>query len=105
MPDDEAPWASATQLGKPNRGQHMALPGDSTGSRQGPRVPSVGKPAGQRKGTGASPTLGDVVGPKTTVAEEALVQGLGDSGTGHHDDYGGGSSGRQQSAARPRTPQ
>jgi hypothetical protein len=30
----------------------MALPGDSTGSRQGPRVPSVGKPPVRERGRG-----------------------------------------------------
>jgi hypothetical protein len=39
-----------------------------------------------------------------TVAEEALLQGPGDSGAGHHDDRGGGGLGRQRSATRPRTP-
>jgi hypothetical protein len=63
------------------------------------------KPAGQGKGTGASPTLNGVAGLKMMVAEEALVQGPGTSGTGHHDDRGGGGSERQQSASRPRTPQ
>jgi hypothetical protein len=53
------------------------------------------------RGHGASPTLGGVAGPKTTVAEEALVQGPGDGGTGHHDDDG---LDQQRSAARLRTP-
>jgi hypothetical protein len=51
----------------------------------------------------ASPTLDSVAGPKTTVTEEVLVQGPGDGGAGHHDDHGGGSLGRQRSAAKPRT--
>jgi hypothetical protein len=79
MLDDEAPWAGATRLGQAQpwttHGTSRRLHGES----QGPRVPSAGKPAGQGNGMGASPTLGGVAGLKTTVAEEALVQGLSDS--------------------------
>jgi hypothetical protein len=80
----------------------MAPPDGSTESHQGLRVPLAGKTAGQ--GKGGSPTLNSVAGLKTTVAEEALVQGPGDGGAGHHDDRDNGGSGRQRSAARPRTP-
>jgi hypothetical protein len=56
------------------------------------------------KETGASPILGGVAEPKMMIADEALVQGSSDGGVDHLDDHSGGGSGRERSAARPRTP-
>jgi hypothetical protein len=40
----------------PNHGWHTAGPDDPMERHRGPRVPSAGKPAGQGKGMGATPT-------------------------------------------------
>jgi hypothetical protein len=95
LPDAEGPWVGATQLGQANRGRHMVLPGDPLERHQGPRTPSAGKPAVQGKGTGASPTRGGVVWPKTTVV--VVVQGQGSDGGGVvlNSDRGGGDVGQQ----------
>jgi hypothetical protein len=73
----------------------MAPPADSTESHQGPRIPSAGKPAGQGKGTGASPTHGVVARPKTTITMAMQGQGFDSGDAILHGDHGNGGVRRQ----------
>jgi hypothetical protein len=59
--------------GNPNCGWHTTSPGDPMERRRGPRAPSDGKPIGQGKGTGTSPTHDSVAWPKAAVV--VVVQG------------------------------
>jgi hypothetical protein len=65
--------------GNPNRGRHTISPYDPMERRRDPRVPSADKPAGQGKGTGASPTHGGVARSKAavTILVQVRVQGDG----------------------------
>jgi hypothetical protein len=78
--------------GNPNHGRHTVSPSDSMERHQGPRAPSVGKPAGQGKGMRASPAHNGVAQPKAMIA--MVVQGrvLGGGGAILH---GGGGMGQQ----------
>jgi hypothetical protein len=75
--------------GNSNRGRHTVSLCDPMERRRGPRAPSASKPAGQGKGTRASPTHGGVA--RSNAAVTVVVQGCvpSDSGVILHDDYGG----------------
>jgi hypothetical protein len=79
--------------GNPNRGWHTVCPDDSMERHKGPRAPSVGKPADQGKGMGASPTRDSVARMKVTIAVVVSGQGSGDGGTILHGDRDGGGVG------------
>jgi hypothetical protein len=83
----------------PNRGWCTDDLNDPLERLRGPRVPSVGTPADQGKGMGATSTPMGVEWPKA-VAVVVQSQGLGGGGAGHHDDRNSGGMGRQLSATK-----
>jgi hypothetical protein len=81
----------------------MVVPNDPLDRSRGPRAPSAGKPVGQGKGMGVSPTHDSVARPKATVAVVVQGRGVSGGGTGHHDDGGDGGVGRRPGAEAPRS--
>jgi hypothetical protein len=81
--------------GNLNCGWHTVSPYDPMERRRGLMAPSTGKPTGQGKGTGTSPTHGGVARSKAAVA--VVVQGrvLGGGGTVLHGDHSDGGVGQQ----------
>jgi hypothetical protein len=85
--------------GNPNCGRHTVSPYDLMERRLGLRAPSVGKPIGQGKAMGASPTHDGVARPKVAVVVMVQGQGPGGGGDGHHIDRDGGGMDRRRCEA------